>query len=204
MYMERFIIDDIKLLFQKDQIHIFWPRNNMTYVSKANAICRFVLYYGIFISIYKKNFNHFVTAILFSLALSFIAKSQAIHFAYNLQPASFFPQAEKLVQKKCHLPTKDNPFSNILPSDSRDRLPACYYENVKEETEDFFNDGFVRDKFDFFNKKHSQRQFFTTANTNVPNDQAAFSHWLYGHPNKKMCKTDPEVCTGTENMMGNV
>jgi hypothetical protein len=54
-----------------------------------------------------------------------------------------------------------------------------------------FNQDTYRDFEDVFNKKNSQRQFFTIAH-NIPNDQEAFGRWLYKFP--PTCKTDQTRC----------
>ena len=47
-----------------------------------------------------------------------------------------------------------------------------------------------------------ERQFFSMPNTNLVNNQKEFAESLFGKTNRKMCKSDPEVCTGTDGNPG--
>ena len=105
-----------------------------------------------------------------------------------------------MTSKECQKPTKDNPMANYLLTDPKDRPPACPSEEVVEAIDDTFFAQFDRDPFDIFNKKHSQRQFFSTANTESMNDQQGFATWLYGNSNKT-CKENPSMCTGMESSL---
>jgi hypothetical protein len=109
-------------------------------------------------------------------------------------------------------PTMINPVMNILLPEIQDnpnRLPAAPSYNkaveraINSETQDFIvtnfnNDETIRnklfdsreDKFDF---ECSMRQFYSTANTRVPNNQNEFARFCYG--NMASCKDgDVEMC----------
>ena len=49
-----------------------------------------------------------------------------------------------------------------------------------------FNKNLYRDLTDVYGKNNSQRQFYTTPITTVPNDQNSFANWLYR--SEKTCK----------------
>lgn len=53
--------------------------------------------------------------------------------------------------------------------------------------EDNFDNKLYKNVDDAFNRNSSSRQFYTTANTTIPNDQTGFAHWLY-YVNDKTCK----------------
>lgn len=85
-------------------------------------------------------------------------------------------------------PTVDNPFMNVLVSDyMRDSnkhandVGACDVENTKVKTKinENFNDNLFRDIGDVFAKNASDRQYYTTPNTQIPNNQSGFASWLY-------------------------
>jgi hypothetical protein len=91
--------------------------------------------------------------------------------------------------KLCVKPTKNNPFMNAMNYDSRYRQPACTPigdEVIQENIDDFFNDNLFKDVSDIYNKRASQRQFFTMPYTTYPNDGGNFAKWLYGRP--RTCK----------------
>jgi hypothetical protein len=98
----------------------------------------------------------------------------------------------------CRLPTEDNPLMNPSADDfNKENVPvACNVDdtdikNIGEKINDSFNADLYRDIEDVFNKKNSQRQFFTVAH-NIPNDQEAFARWCYKFP--PTCKTNQERC----------
>ena len=55
------------------------------------------------------------------------------------------------------------------------------YNNVgiKNIIENKFNDDLYLDSNDLFNRRNSQRQFYTMPNTSIPNGQNDFAKWLY-------------------------
>lgn len=96
---------------------------------------------------------------------------------------------------KCRKPTKDNPFMNPSVMDFNEpNVPmACNAddEDIADEIPLKFNEDMYRDLEDVYNRKNSQRQFFTTHH-NIPNDQEAFARWCYKMP--ATCKTDQTRC----------
>jgi hypothetical protein len=82
-------------------------------------------------------------------------------------------------------PTLNNPFMNVLSTDStlRPRRPrACdpTREDVQAEMESFFAHNLYRDSDDPLDRRTSSRQFYTMPVTTVPGDQSAFARFLYG------------------------
>jgi len=102
---------------------------------------------------------------------------------------------------KCRKPTEENPFMNPSVDDfNKENVPvACNAddEDIGKEIRSSFNADLYRDIEDVFDKKNSQRQFFTIAH-NIPNDQEAFARWCYKFP--ATCKTDQERCLNYEDL----
>ena len=74
---------------------------------------------------------------------------------------------------------------NAMNYDSRYRQPACAPiddEVVQKNIDEFFNENLFKDVSDIYNKRASQRQFFTMPYTTFPNDSGNFAKWLYGRP----------------------
>ena len=96
---------------------------------------------------------------------------------------------------KCRRPTADNPFMNPNIDDfNTDNPPiACNSDDddIQKDIKIKFNQDIYRDIEDVFDKKNSQRQFYTVPN-NIPNDQEAFARWCYKFP--ATCKTDQQRC----------
>jgi hypothetical protein len=93
---------------------------------------------------------------------------------------------------------------NVLMSewtDNPNRPPACGYSGIKDEIEENFSFNLYRDIDDLFDKNNSQRQFYTTPITTIPNDQGSFARWLYEVPST--CKEDQENCLRYEDLRYN-
>ena len=86
----------------------------------------------------------------------------------------------------CAKPTAANPFMNVLLTDAPVRPGACSVgaPGVQARQNDLLlagapSDPSFVDPFDM-NGRAAARQFYTTASTTVPNDQAAFLKFVYG------------------------
>ena len=100
------------------------------------------------------------------------------------------------IKDECKKPTKDNPMMNVNIGDHPQNPPACNYTSeIKENINNKFNYNLYQDVDDQFEKFNSQRQFYTTPNTSVPNDQTKFAEWLYKSP--QTCK-ETSLCLRTE------
>lgn len=112
---------------------------------------------------------------------------------YNLDELRLYQQ------NTCRKPTKDNPFMNSSVADFNTNavMPCAVMphnaddEDIHNDVELKFNEDMYRDLEDIFNRKNSQRQFFSIAH-NIPNDQEAFARWNYKMP--ATCKTDQSRC----------
>lgn len=89
-------------------------------------------------------------------------------------------------------PTKENPLMNVdVSKDDSNRQPAekSYLTNVenkinnyvKENANQTVNGNLFRDMGDEMELNHSMRQFYTTPNTTIPNDQKSFGNFCYGN-----------------------
>lgn len=189
---------NIKILFAHERLLEFWPSQQLNFHEQANASSRFLLYSGILLSIANKNSIYFLFSFLLIILLAIIVHRKPMKI-YSSSIGNF-PLKQKMIDKTCTEPTDENPFANVLMNEYQDnpqRAPACDSDTVSEQVKDkFFND-FIQDPFDVFNRKHSQRQFFSTANTIIPNDQTSFAHWLYGQQGQT-CKENALMCKGNE------
>ena len=122
-------------------------------------------------------------------------QSQKQNIKYSLDEMRLYEM------NRCRKPTVDNPFMNPSADDfNKENVPvACNAddEDINKDIDLKFNADLYRDIEDVFNKKNSQRQFYTIAH-NVPNDQEAFARWCYKFP--KTCKTDQERCLEYEDL----
>ena len=181
-----------EILFSKQNMTQFWPSKYQTYEERVNAMTRFILYSGIIMSFYKQNTNPLVMAILLVSILVVISNSKNKVLKNILKNTG--------VYSDCQLPTAQNPLGNQIPYDDVTRKSACDADSVQDDiTKSLFAEFPTRGLGDK-NKEFVERQFFSTPNTGLVNDQSGFAAWLYGEPNRKMCKSDPSACTGFEGM----
>lgn len=97
----------------------------------------------------------------------------------------------------CVKPSRNNPFMNpsIVDINENKDINACYIDNpyIKEEIDNHFLNNQYRDVVDIYDRNSSQRQFYTMPSTTIPNNQEAFSKWLYHR--KESCKEgNGEMC----------
>lgn len=199
--MTEFWYDNINELYNKNKLLHFWPVKGMSHEDKFNSLSRFLLYAGVLISSYHTNSTYLILCIFLVLFLALASKNDTKLKEKQARSSKKLahhnnPRTMK-TKERCQEPSKHNPFANVLMNDYNDnpeKAPACPYENVKEEVKDKFVQGLFRDITDIYDNENSQRQFYTTANSKIPNDQLNFAKWLY--EKRDNCKTNPSTCTG--------
>lgn len=195
-------VKDLNVLFKKENLFKYVPLNSYTNYEKINATMRFTLYLSILLSFIFKNLNYLFIFIICAIVtyLMYINedKNEENKMKKNIENYNNYEKDpdlkkhkinHKKILRKCVLPTRNNPFMNVLPTDNRKRKPACKtYNNqkIKNLVEDKFSKGLYKDINGIYNNENSQREFYTTPNTTVPNKQDEFAHWCYGIP--KTCK----------------
>jgi hypothetical protein len=111
-------------------------------------------------------------------------------------------ELEDYRKNTCRKPSKDNPFMNPDITEFNDGDPpgACNLddEDIKDDMRVNFNHDLFRDVDELWEKKNSQRQFYTMPNTSVPNNQTEFANWLYKIP--QICKSDNSGCLRYEDL----
>lgn len=108
---------------------------------------------------------------------------------------------EEVIGSNVTYPSDKNPFMNVLVDEIKynpKRAPAASVldPSVVLELDDFFKTQFVNDPTDVFNRSQSQRQFYTTPSTSIPNDQESYQNWLYRIPGKTCKEGGREACYG--------
>ena len=191
-----FWLNDIKILFQSNRIIEFIPTNDMTYDEKLNSIMRFSIYLSVLLFLYKGNYLIFYIPIFLGVFTYLLydnnKKNELNKEHYN---ANINKQIDNRIDRsvlgkssnECQRPSYNNPLMNVLPTDIKyrpKRPPACfaYDGKISKEIDDKFNVNLYKDITDIYGKANSQRQYYTTPSTTIPNNQEAFSKWLYGTP----------------------
>lgn len=96
----------------------------------------------------------------------------------------------------CQMPTRENPYMNVLVTDYADnpnKLPACNPEIVRNDIDNMYSNNLYRNVNDVWNKNNGQLIYNTQNWTTSPNDQNDFAKWLYNV--EYVCKDgDMEAC----------
>ena len=195
-----FWLNDFTILIEKNRLIEFFPTEDMSINEKLNAITRLMFYISLVLIVYTRNYEYFFLFILtciFVILLNKYLKSENIYsdnqkiqetFEHNISPNSQWIK-----------PTKENPFMNVSlldygnnPNRNSENIKDIYTinKNKKEELnndiEEKFNFNLYRDVSDVFGKMNSQREFYTTPVTTIPNNQEDFANWCY--KTGKTCK----------------
>ena len=206
-------LTDPLILFDKNAITELWPLENMTREQKINAITRLVIILTLIGFLFLNNIKILITGIVAIIILLFIY--YILNKNTNLNKVRETFSNEEIYKKVKHNftnPTVTNPIMNVLLPEIQDnpnrREAAPSYNNavkntINEETKNFIVSNFdnnenikknlFNDQGDNFEFEQSMRQFYTTANTRVPNNQSEFARFCYG--NMASCKDgDVEMC----------
>lgn len=194
---------DFNILFDVDRLTEFVPSKYNSTEEKFNSIMRLAIYSSIILSIYKRDPSPLVIIAICGILTYIIYKN------YKKEK---FEENSKPVQKKESKvkPTLNNPFMNITQQDYIDNVnrgeAPKYYEDTQEaeNLRDDINKKFQHDLYmgieDAWEKNNSQRQFYTTPNTQIPSDQDRYLEFLYGKAGS--CKTNTEDCKPYEDVRG--
>jgi hypothetical protein len=197
--------NDIHVLIQKEYIYEIIPINQMSYNEKLNALSRLIILLSCLGFICTFSFKYIIIGII---SLSFVYlyhKFTKEGFKGNEKKSKVETESDFVnVEALNYYPTKvNNPLGNVLMTDYLDdpnRNPAYpsfnpeIVDNInnksKEITKDL-NKGLeikglysgLGNNIEFDDLMH---QFYSTAVTTIPNNQAAFGDYLYG--NMPSCK----------------
>jgi len=114
---------------------------------------------------------------------------------------------EEVIGSNVTYPSDKNPFMNVLIDEIKynpKRAPAASVmdPSVVVELDDFFKTQFINDPTDVFGKSQSQRQFYTTPSTTIPNDQESYQNWLYKIPGKTCKEGNRLSCSSSSGSAG--
>jgi hypothetical protein len=160
----------------------------MNFKDKILLISYFVIFISIIASLIFRNISFLLFGIIIIIFLFYVYlfnNEIKIKTRENLDVENL----DFLENKLCVKPTKDNPFMNpnILEK-SNLTYKSCNIQNnkIKTNMNNYFKEPVFKDVIDIYDRKFSERQFYTIPATSIPNDQESFSKWLYGRG--KTCK----------------
>lgn len=187
-------------LFWKHDLTVLWdtpfdiiPSQEMTNAEQWNALTRFCIYGAATIMLLglQESIAVFLLAIVVCIYLLNPDESiSELIFKVNSREGFLSilkPNVTRHASSDCRSPTKNNPYMNVTvdeySSEKANRPPACNLSNpnISAQAHKHFTGDLYQDVDDLFGKKTSERNFYTTPITTVPNDQTKFAQWLYGN-----------------------
>ena len=193
-------------LFNYDNLFDLWPTEKMSREEKFNAITRLVILMTLIGCFLFKSIKILITGIVTIVLLI------ATYLILNKKTIEKFSNEDIYEKLKINYtnPQINNPMMNVLPNEIKDnphRLQAApAYNKAVEKEINKSTEKFIKKNFDDINTgeklfenlgkydfEKSMRQFYTTANTSIPNNQKEFAKFCYG--NMASCKDgDVEMC----------
>ncbi len=173
-------ISNPSILWNKDHIYEIIPTDSMSYDEKFNAITRLIILVTLLFFFFKLTFMVIFIGIICILVVQYFYKKEGFTTLYErtITPS---PNAT--------MPTVENPLMNVLMTEYTDDptrkeaapsyLPAIdkkIIQSVKQQTKlDLY-----QNKFSDYQLDQSMRNFYTTANSTIPNKQGEFADFCYG------------------------
>tara|TARA_X000000950_G_scaffold289533_1_gene414993 strand:- start:24186 stop:24803 length:618 start_codon:yes stop_codon:yes gene_type:complete len=195
MQYNEFWLNNPTILFKKNKITQLWPKENMNYNEKLNAISRFVILLSAIGYMCLKKLNVLLIGLITLGIICFLSYNNdknIIEFGKEN-----FENIKNI--KNDVLPTENNPLMNVNLNDYKENpekppsalisepgIPNKINEAAKEnilnanpynsDKSKIFKD--LSDELEF---EQSMRAYHTTANTTIPNDQKGFTEFCYGN-----------------------
>ena len=205
------------ILWDKHRFIEFFPNPGLSLAEKLNSLVRLSIYICIILMVFFGNYLYIyipivVLAFTYLVYTNFKPKKKEdlqdyksllnstddVKTIENFDASQFETSLDDnvITENICTKPTINNPLMNINTiTDKRDKPAACpYYDNpeLAADVEKKFEFNLYRDVSDLYDKRNSQRQYYTTPSTTIPNEQTSFAKWLYLSP--PTCKEDTIRC----------
>ena len=197
------------VLIDNDKIKNLWPKENMSYVEKLNSITRLIIILTVLGFLISKSARIIIAALI---TLGIIYFLYTTHENKLKEKESFLKEGfsnEKTynkIKKKFKPISTQNPLGNVMLQEingdpNRKPAPPAFNPNAEKEINEKTKDAVaiinsdnsgIKDKIfkdlgdSFLFDKSFMRNFYSTSNTKVPNDQNSFAKFLYGDMNS--CK----------------
>jgi len=190
--MTKFWLEDIQILFDKDNLIYFFPSNTYSTVKNLNSIVRLTIYIAIVLALLKNNPKYFIFPIITMIVTYFVYTYHPNKDELFNNSTEKFHKIGEVEEKSIQLkePTVDNPFMNynqITDTPDNKKSNKVYLENDEQSLQtrkvinEKFNEKLYRDVSDLYGRRNSQREFYTVAYNHVP-DQTSFAKWCYSTP----------------------
>tara|TARA_Y100000591_G_C21808041_1_gene686123 strand:+ start:210 stop:809 length:600 start_codon:yes stop_codon:yes gene_type:complete len=188
---EVFWFNNLSILYT--ECYVFLPSTNYSLIQNLNAIVRFFILYSLLSFMIYQKLDVFIPLLLVMIIsiILYCIKDYIKENYTNLQNIN--PQK---IEKKFVTSTKKNPVMNVNITDYNNNKELIIDKNVSNETiNNNLTNNLYDDMGDISNKNMFERQFYTTPNNKIPNDQTEFAKWLYD--NGPTCKEKTVECINT-------
>jgi len=191
-----FWFKDISILYDKNYLMEIIPKKEYDFNRKLNAVVRFTIYYGILLYIFKQDKNilclPFITVVI-TVYLHKTSKDdkQDDNFKglMNTKSGTNLSEIDMMIDEintdVYRIPEIDNPMMNQNTFDlyeNKKAIPTYNNPGVKRKVEETLDSQVFKDSNDLFNRRNSQRQWYTMPNTEAMNKQTEFAKWCYMTP----------------------
>jgi len=200
---QSFWLNNITVLLNRKYITELWPDASYSLEQKLNAITRLVILLGVVGYIMTKNVKIIVSSVVtlgvivlyHSMKSKETKETKKEELKEAIKEGFTNPELYKATKPMFTEPKKDNPLMNVkLPEIQYNptRKPAAPSFNpevekeINESVKKNLDQRLFHDLGDNIEFESSMRGFYTTANTQIPNDQKAFAEFCYG--GMKSCK----------------
>jgi len=201
--MTQFWINNISVLFHKNNLTEIIPKKGESFEEQMNAITRFIIYLTVvlyLITFSVKYLVYGIFTILLIVAFYYFKKQTMSKTKMEDNTVESFMNFYKDNKTEFTEPTVKNPLMNVLLPEIQynpERQPAGpsfapeVVEKINEKaSKDSRIFGDLGDNISF---EQSMRNFYSNPSTTIPNDQGAYADFLYG--NMPSCKEgDPFQC----------
>jgi len=176
--------------------------SKQSFVANLNNLSKIILYITVISFVVTGN-----TSILFSGVFSLVVFVAVYYLRKKIETDGFDIQGTEIADTKLskkqlsnyHPITPSNPMGNVLPGDysenpDRKMAPPAYDKIVSDKINDVtkdmitaknsgnknLDDKLFRDLGDNYTFDESMQQFYTTASSQIPNNQGEFAQYCYG------------------------
>jgi hypothetical protein len=191
-----FWFKDISILYNKNYLLEIIPKKEYDFNRKLNAVVRFTIYYAILLYIFRKDKNILCLPFITIVITVFLYKTnkskdqdKTMNNLMNVTDQNNLEEIDLMIEEIntdiFREPTIDNPMmnNNIFDLyDDKKAIPTYNNAGVKRIVEETLDSQVFKDSNDLFNRRNSQRQWYTMPNTEAMNKQTEFAKWCYMTP----------------------
>ena len=130
--------DDVSVLWKRPLE--FFPAKDQSASERLNSLIRLAVYTSIALYAWSRRPKYLLFGASCVVLLSFVHKARHRRegFPSVLVGAPVLSAAPIDAAESCSRPTPSNPFANPLPGDPPGRPPACPFDEIKAQSQEYF------------------------------------------------------------------